>query len=208
MKLFVNLIDIKDEILSGKIHLLDVRNANDFISEHIRGSISLPYSEKGLVDRVRIVLSEPNDVVIVVDDEEQALILKKQFTSTHYRIIGFVKDILDAVKETNLLISDIQQISVKSLIKSKNMIVLDVRESMEWETGYYPGAILQQLSSIKNDLTQIPSDVELAVICEAGIRSLTAVSLLKKNGYKQLFNVVEGTAGYRKSGEKLEFYKK
>ena len=206
MRFFENVIDIKDEILSGKIHLLDVRNANDFINQHIENSISLPFSEKGLADRARVILSEPNDVLIVVDNEDQALILEKQFATTAYKVIGFVKDILEVVNQIDLLLTNIGQISIESLVKSKNMRVLDVRESIEWETGHFPGAILQQLSTIKNDLSRIPSDVELAVICEAGIRSLTAVSLLKKNGYKQLFNVVEGTAGYRKSGEKLEFY--
>ena len=208
MRFFENIIDIKNEISSGKIHLLDVRNANDFISEHIENSISLPFSEKGLVDRVRVILSEPNDVLIVVDNEDQAFILEKQFSTTDYNVIGFVKDVLEVVKQTDLLLTNVRQISIESLIKSKNMRVLDVRESIEWETGHFPGAILQQLSTLKNDLTQIPSDGELAVICEAGIRSLTAVSLLKKNGYKELFNVTEGTSGYRKSGEKLEFYRK
>ena len=208
MRFFENIIDIKNDISSGKIHLLDVRNANDFISEHIENSISLPFSEKGVVDRVRVILSEPNDVLIVVDNEDQAFILEKQFSTTDYNVIGFVKDVLEVVKQTDLLLTNVRQISIESLIKSKNMRVLDVRESIEWETGHFPGAILQQLSTLKNDLTQIPSDGELAVICEAGIRSLTAVSLLKKNGYKELFNVIEGTSGYRKSGEKLEFYKK
>ena len=208
MRFFENIIDIKNEISSGKIHLLDVRNANDFISEHIENSISLPFSEKGVVDRVRVILSEPNDVLIVVDNEDQAFILEKQFSTTDYNVIGFVKDVLEVVKQTDLLLTNVRQISIESLIKSKNMRVLDVRESIEWETGHFPGAILQQLSTLKNDLTQIPSDGELAVICEAGIRSLTAVSLLKKYGYKELFNVIEGTSGYRKSGEKLEFYKK
>ena len=208
MRFFENIIDIKNEISSGKIHLLDVRNANHFISEHIENSISLPFSEKGVVDRVRVILSEPNDVLIVVDNEDQAFILEKQFSTTDYNVIGFVKDVLEVVKQTDLLLTNVRQISIESLIKSKNMRVLDVRESIEWETGHFPGAILQQLSTLKNDLTQIPSDGELAVICEAGIRSLTAVSLLKKNGYKELFNVIEGTSGYRKSGEKLEFYKK
>lgn len=207
MRFFENVIDIKDEILSGKIHLLDVRNANDFINQHIENSISLPFSEKGLVDRTRVILSEPNDVLIVVDNEDQALILEKQFSTTAYKVIGFVKDILEVVNQIDLLLTNVGQISIESLVKSKNMRVLDVRESIEWETGHFPGAILQQLSTIKNDLSRIPSNVELAVICEAGIRSLTAVSLLKKNGYKQLFNVTEGTAGYRKLGEKLEFYK-
>ena len=207
MRFFENVIDIKDEILSGKIHLLDVRNANDFINQHIENSISLPFSEKGLADRARVILSEPNDVLIVVDNEDQALILEKQFATTAYKVIGFVKDILEVVNQIDLLLTNVGQISIESLVKSKNMRVLDVRESIEWETGHFPGAVLQQLSTIKNDLSRIPSNVELAVICEAGIRSLTAVSLLKKNGYKQLFNVTEGTAGYRKLGEKLEFYK-
>ena len=158
MRFFENIIDIKNEISSGKIHLLDVRNANDFISEHIENSISLPFSEKGVVDRVRVILSEPNDVLIVVDNEDQAFILEKQFSTTDYNVIGFVKDVLEVVKQTDLLLTNVRQISIESLIKSKNMRVLDVRESIEWETGHFPGAILQQLSTLKNDLTQIPSD--------------------------------------------------
>ena len=159
MCFFENVIDIKDEILSGKIHLLDVRNANDFINQHIENSISLPFSEKGLVDRTRVILSEPNDVLIVVENEDQALILEKQFSTTGYKVIGFVKDILEVVNQIDLVLTNVGQISIESLVKSKNMRVLDVRESIEWETGHFPGAILQQLSTIKNDLSRIRSNV-------------------------------------------------
>jgi len=74
---------------------------------------------------------------------------------------------------------------------------------MEWAVGHVPGAQLIALGEVRERLGEVPTDREVAVICEAGVRSSSAASLLQAAGVK-VFNVADGTAGWRASGRPLE----
>ena len=86
-----------------------------------------------------------------------------------------------------------------------NLILLDVREQIEWEMGYVPGATLISLSEIGIRNTELDKQKPVAVICEAGIRSSTAASILQRVGFEQVSNVIEGTAGYRSKALPLNY---
>ena len=103
---------------------------------------------------------------------------------------------------TEIHVEDLHQ-KIKA---SSNLVVLDVRESIEWETGHVPGAILIPLGELHGRWKELRNDTPLAVICEAGIRSATAASFLKMNGLVDVANVPEGSAGYRQGSYDLEFY--
>jgi len=82
--------------------------------------------------------------------------------------------------------------------------VLDVREPLEWEVGHVPGANLISLGALRERVAEVPRDREIAVICEAGVRSASAASLLQAAGYDRIVNVSDGTAGYRRANHPLE----
>ncbi|MBI4235874.1 MAG: rhodanese-like domain-containing protein, partial [Chloroflexi bacterium] len=82
--------------------------------------------------------------------------------------------------------------------------VLDVRESLEWEMGHVPGALLVSLGDLRARLGELDRSRPTLVICEAGVRSSTGASLLQAAGFAHVANVVEGTAGYRNAGYPLQ----
>ena len=45
----------------------------------------------------------------------------------------------------------------------------------------------------------------VVVICEAGVRSSSAASILQAEGFDGVSHVPEGTGGYRRAGLNLEF---
>ena len=85
------------------------------------------------------------------------------------------------------------------------MAVLDVREPLEWDTGYVPGAILVPLGRLRVELGRVPRDREVVVICEAGLRSATGASILLKEGFTLVSHAPLGTAGVRRSGGPLAY---
>ncbi|MDA1097044.1 MAG: rhodanese-like domain-containing protein, partial [Chloroflexi bacterium] len=76
---------------------------------------------------------------------------------------------------------------------------------VEWELGHVPGALLISLGELRDRIAEVPRDRELAIICEAGVRSSMAASLLESLGYQRLVHALEGTAGYRNAGLPLEY---
>ncbi len=93
-----------------------------------------------------------------------------------------------------------------ALTTSDELVVLDVREPMEWETGHVPGAMLITLGNLRQHIQSIPREARITVICEAGVRSSTAASILQAQGFSNVANVPEGTAGYRRAGLPLQYW--
>ena len=74
-----------------------------------------------------------------------------------------------------------------SLIGTGKVVLVDVREKEEFETGYIPGAKLLPLGSISKETAQevIGSDLSKPVVvyCRSGRRSKTAADKLISLGY-------------------------
>ena len=113
-------------------------------------------------------------------------------------------------RRASLPVSSLTELLVAQLIPTAGgqepYLVLDVREPLEWETGYIPGALLISLGDLRDELPRVPRDRPVAVLCEAGVRSATAASVLQAAGYSRVVNIPEGTAGYRRSGYPLTMY--
>jgi phage shock protein E len=68
-------------------------------------------------------------------------------------------------------------------------IILDVRSKGEFEQGHIKGSVNISVNSLKVNMNQL-KDKNMTVItcCASGSRSALAKSILKHNGYSQVFN--------------------
>jgi phage shock protein E len=81
---------------------------------------------------------------------------------------------------------------VKALLPElmKNGAVLvDVRSAAEFAGGNAPGSVNIPLGELGSRLKEIPASAPVVLCCASGTRSGMAKMMLKKNGYKQVFNI-------------------
>jgi rhodanese-related sulfurtransferase len=77
--------------------------------------------------------------------------------------------------------------------------ILDVREPVEFYT-FNIGGLNLPLGELKERMSQLtfsPTD-EIIIICQAGLRSKTAQSILQQNGYENTRNLNGGLLALRK----------
>lgn len=74
-----------------------------------------------------------------------------------------------------------------SLIQN-GAIILDVRTVEEYTQGHVKGSINIPLDILDRNFTKLPKDNVIIAVCESGIRSRSAVSFLKNNGYAESYN--------------------
>jgi hydroxyacylglutathione hydrolase len=201
--------EIGERIRCGEVVLIDIRSPAAFCRGHPAGAISVVYSERGLGER--IALAAPGDlpVVVLTADPGQESGAARQLAAIDRAFGGAVTDDPAAWRDAGLTQETLREVPLAELgneSATAQRVVLDVREPMEWETGYVPGARLVPLARLPAELDQLPRDRELVVICEAGVRSATAASILRAAGFPRVAHVPDGTAGYRKTGRPLEFY--
>ena len=84
----------------------------------------------------------------------------------------------------------IDQETAKEMMDTQEVIILDVREQDEYDSGHIPGAVLLPVGSIDEDTATevIPEkDSTVLVYCRSGNRSKTASSTLADLGYTDIY---------------------
>lgn len=88
------------------------------------------------------------------------------------------------------------------LQEKRPVLLLDIREKEEIDTGYIEGAIFlpQGLLREKVEAVLPDKDIPVVVYCAGGIRSLAAATLMKERGYTHVFSMAKGIDGWKKAG--------
>ena len=84
----------------------------------------------------------------------------------------------------------ITQEKAKEMMDTQDVIILDVREQSEYDSGHIPGAVLLPVGTIDEATAAaaIPAkDSTVLVYCRSGNRSKTASSALAELGYTNLY---------------------
>ncbi len=84
----------------------------------------------------------------------------------------------------------ITQEEAKEMMDTQEVIILDVREQNEYDSGHIPGAVLLPVGTIDQDTAAavIPEKAaHVLVYCRSGNRSKTASSKLAELGYTNVY---------------------
>ncbi len=74
-------------------------------------------------------------------------------------------------------------------LKQQGAFLLNVRSAAEFAGGSAPGTFNIPLPELAKRLHEIPTTVPVVLCCASGTRSGMAKRMLKKKGYKQVFNI-------------------
>ena len=101
-------------------------------------------------------------------------------------------------RQTHYRFDTMSAIELKDKLENKETLLLDVREHIEWkEDGYIDGAKLVFFPDLQGKAGSLPKDKPIAVTCSVGKRSSLGASILEREGFKNISNVLGGmTAWY------------
>ena len=92
------------------------------------------------------------------------------------------------MKENNY--QQITQEAAKEMMDTQEVLVLDVREQHEYDSGHIPGAVLLPVGTITKDTAAaVIDDLDTVVLvyCRSGNRSKTASQALVDLGYTNIY---------------------
>lgn len=80
-----------------------------------------------------------------------------------------------------------------------NFAILDVRTQMEFDQGYVAGAVLidYYLPNFEDELKKLDKNKAYLVYCRTARRSDDAVLIMKKMGFREVYNMVGGIVGWK-----------
>ena len=103
--------------------------------------------------------------------------------------------------------NEIKQITVteaKQAVDAKETQFIDVRTKEEYTGGHAPKAANFPLDSLEKDLAKLDKDQPVYVICQTGSRSQKGSEILKKAGFKSIYNINGGTTAWESAGFPME----
>lgn len=188
--------EFKQKVANGAV-ILDTRKAVEFTEEFVPGSISVGL-EGRFAEWAGSVLPFDKELVLVTEDGKEEETVMRLARVGLDKTIGYLKGGVNGWKaagESVDMVIDIEPDEfAMDIPHDNNMEILDVRKPTEFENGHVKGATNAPLNTL-TDIVQVAlinTDANLYVHCAGGYRSVIAASLLKRQGFHNLRNVLGG----------------
>ncbi len=95
---------------------------------------------------------------------------------------------------------EIDAATAKKWLDAREAIMLDVRESNEFEFENVPGSLLLPLSFLDPETFPPITERKVIVLCAIGKRSAVAQKQLDLAGFSNLYNLAGGMDAWKKAG--------
>lgn len=186
--------------------VVDTRMPHSFGGAHIKGSYGIWL--KGLPYYAGWVLPYDKPILLVLEEKDQLEAAVSYLVRIGYdSIAGFLNGGISSWYMKALPVESLNLISVQSLKdkieKNEEMVILDVRRDEEWEKGHIEGARHVYVGHLEENLDKVPRNSPTIVYCDSSRRSNIAASILKKNGYDMVYNVLGSMTAWKNAGYKV-----
>ncbi|SCX80399.1 rhodanese-like domain-containing protein [Nitrosospira sp. Nsp13] len=179
--------------------VIDCRSPDAFAAAHIPLSYNIWL--KGLPAFGGWVADEHTTILLVLDEPGH---IQEAVTSLSRigidRVEGMLAGGVEAWREQGLPIYGLGTISAEECanwIQDRKTNVLDVRDDNEWAKEHIPGALHTFVGHLEDSIPQLPKDSELVVHCSVGHRAGLAASILERNGFSKVYNMLGGLCAWK-----------
>ncbi len=194
--------DFKASIKENTI-ILDTRPATLFTQGFIPGSISI-----GLEGRFAewagglLPFDAPILLITEAGKEKESIVrlARVGFDAIEGHLQGGYESWVQAGETIDMIIDVEADELMMDLPHDPNLVVLDVRKESEFEGGHLKDAVNLPLNTLTDpaSMAHFEDEQNLYVHCAGGYRSVIAASLLKRQGFHQLRNVLGGWSSISK----------
>ena len=200
-------VDALPSMLADGITVVDTRPGAAVAGGMIPGTIAIPAGKSFLTwagwlmpyDRPFALIADERDVVALAHQ---------------LRLIGlddcagfWSPDALITWAGTHGSLETVQQITADQLRAQTTVhapAIVDVRNASEYASGHISGSRNVPLGSLRNHLSEIPTDEPVIIHCQSGVRSMIAMSILTDAGRTNAVDLIGGFASWEAAGLPIE----
>lgn len=186
--------------------LLDIRWPPVFAAGHIPDSFNYPVRNLRGAQQVANLLPPGEPVILVAHDDAELAAAAQALRADGRRPLGgYLAGGIEAWDPADFPLATLSALPIAELrtrLEERNphLVVVDVREAVEWDMGHIAGALHIPLGELVGRRGEVDAHKAVTLVCAAGIRSSLAATLLRHHGYQRVYNVPEGMNGWLKAG--------
>lgn len=94
--------------------------------------------------------------------------------------------------------------TVAAIKDHADVLLIDVREQVEYDAGHIPGITLIPMGEVPGRLAEIPKDKTVIITCRSGNRSSQVASYLQGQGFTNIHDLQGGIIAWQQAGLPVE----
>lgn len=183
--------------------VLDCRQAEAFAT-HIPGAINVGLGA-AFPTWAGTILPADAELILVLEQPEDLWDVCWHLLRIGYRLpAGWLAGGMQAWRTGARELETLPQWTVRTLKEQLaaqgDLLVLDVRQPGEWADGHIHDARFITGAELPERFDELPKAATIATVCGSGYRSSAAASLLKRQGYPGVVNVLGGMSAWKAEG--------
>lgn len=190
-----------EEAVSNGAIILDTRKADDFEKGFVPESINIGLNGQYAV-WVGTLIDIRKPLVLVTDLGKEHESILRLARVGYENVIGYLNG---GVAAWNKKLDEVDSIPANEMKKemTKGLDVIDVRKPSEFGISHVKDAVLLPLSNMPSNLEGLDKSKPYLVHCGGGYRSMTAISIMKREGFTNLKNILGGFGAIQNAGVEI-----
>lgn len=181
--------------------ILDTREAAVFSEGFVPGSLNVGLNGQFAV-WVGTLIGIDQPLLLVTDPGKERESVLRLARVGFEKVIGYLENGIAGWKAECDQVTNVPAAELTSGRFDK-YTVLDVRRPGEWSAGHLKDARFLPLAEMPGNLATLDKQAPYVLYCGGGYRSMTAISLMKREGFTDLVNVRDGFTALVKTGVEL-----
>lgn len=183
-----------DAALKAGHLVIDLRSGPDYARAHVHGTVSVPATDANFSTYVGWFVKYDEPLYLIVPDADQSreLALIKALQAIGIDTIAGVFG-PDAVAGRTEQLPQITARALAQRLPRNGLTIIDVRGASEFNEIHITGARHIPLGYLPDRLAEVPQNEPVVVQCASGYRSQIAASVLRRQGFANVLNLVDGT---------------
>ncbi len=185
-----------DSLVRKGTLVLDTRPADEFEKGFIPGSINIGLNGQFAVWVGTLIPIDQPVVLVTMPGKERESVLRLARVG-YEKVEGYLQG---GIGNWTGALDRVKSIAAQELNHYQDCEVLDVRKPGEWNVSHLRDAEFVPLAEMPANLSSFDKSTCYIVHCGGGYRSMTAISIMKREGFTNLINVYGGFSAMVNAG--------
>jgi hydroxyacylglutathione hydrolase len=188
-------LDEFSELLSNKdVILIDTRPADEFAAGFIPGSIFIGLQGQFAPWVGALIPTDNQKIILVTETGSEKETVQRLARVGYDNVLGFLEGGFKVWLSADNSIETVNRINVTEFMSLDfdQEYIIDVRKPNEYEASHLKVSKSVPLDFINENIKSYPKNIPLLLHCAGGYRSMIAASILKKNGFNAIEDLIGG----------------
>jgi rhodanese-related sulfurtransferase len=193
-------------LVAGGAQLLDTREPAKFEAAHLKGAVNVGLSGS-YATWCGTLLDPQRPIVLIAEPGREIEAATRLGRIAFDTVAGYLGGGMQSLDAEPGLVDRIERITAGSLAERLRApdppMLIDVRAPGEWAEGRIDVAVNLPLSRFPEQMATLPRDQPIVVHCASGYRSAIAASLLQRDGFSGVADLVGGLPAWEAASNSL-----